>query len=606
MDELTLDWETYYDSQYSLKNMPTVLYVRDERFLIHGLGVQFNDNEPQWLMGADIHNYLSQIDWPNTALIGHNLLFDALVLTERYGFKPAEYRDTRYMVNAFLPRGLSRSLNSSAAALSLGAKIEGTLASTKGLRELGDELLAKLGEYCIQDVALTKQIHDALWPNMPENERRLMHMTTRMGVECTLELDAKLLETELQEKADEQRRLIEASGVGETVLRSDKQFFELLQTVADDAPTKTNDSGKIIPALSKLDDRWAQFKANHPELKPLTDGREAAKSNILIKRPELFLRIAKAGDGKLPMPYLYYGAHTGRWSGTDGMNVQNIPSSRISRLRRAIRAPKGYVMHISDSSQIELRFQLWFSGQLDLLEQLVRSDWDDSIEDLYVRNARNIFLTLEITKYMRGVGKALELGAQYGIGAPRYRAYLAAGPLGLPPTAISEQEAQKHIRTYRKTHPKTVEMWRTLDTYITAMMDGNCNHELGPLRFVNEAVILPNGLWLDYSGLHHQPDGGAAYGNKKTMHFIWGGTMLENVTQAMARIPLGEWAVQIEKELPLKVVGWTHDEILAIGPESQAEENQKAMEAIMSQPLSWAPGLTLAAEGGFDYTYIDH
>ena len=599
MHLITLDFETYFAKDFSLKKMPTVLYVRSPQFLVQGVGIKLDDQRTEWIT-EDIDARLNELPWASSALIGHNLLFDGMVLADHYGIIPKQYRDTRSMANLLLPTGINRKLDTVAKLLGHSGKIQGTLDRVKGIRYPDAELLTELGEYCIQDVEATRFIHDAMWPAVPEEERVLMHMTTRMGAASRVELDTTLLRTEIGEQSAKRDARIAAGDHSDAILRSNDQFAALLQSLVDEPiPMKPNKNGKMIPAFSKTDPGWVQFKAKHAELSPLLEAREAAKSNILVKRPERFLQVAESHPGTLPMALNYWGAHTGRWSGAMGLNVQNLPSARISRLRHCLRAPKGYVIHVSDSAQIELRIQLWFSGQHNLLALLASPDGD-----IYRRVAASIFNKplAEVTGHERKIGKAVELGGQYGMGSKKYRAYMAGGPLGLPPVNLTEAEAQTHINTYRATHPATVQMWHRLDDLIHLMQREDCNYTLGPVTLRHERIDLPNGTSLDFTGLRNE-EGSWLYGMGKHYHFLWGGSLLENIVQGLARIPIGTAAIIAERELDLEVASTTHDELICIGPETKAEENQKALEEIMRIRPSWAPDLPLDAEGGFDICY---
>jgi DNA polymerase len=298
------------------------------------------------------------------------------------------------------------------------------------------------------------------------------------------------------------------------------------------------------------------------------------------------------------MAYKAWGDHTGRFSGADGLNVQNLPNLHRSQLRKALVAPPGYVIHVADSSQIELRLQLWFSGQHDLLYKLANG------EDLYSEVASAIYKqpVTKANKLERGVGKATELGCQYGMGADKYRAYMAGGPLGLDPLFFTENEAHDAVTAYRTTHPMTISMWRRLDELMPSMLHDDCDIELGPIRLQKERILLPNNTALDYMGLRQLEEGSWAYGVNGTIKFLWGGTLLENLTQALAKIVVTDQAVQIDREIA-PVIGWTHDENLILGPEANADERQAAIEEVMRQPPSWAPDLPLDAEGGFDRAY---
>ena len=83
---LTLDFETYYDSKFSLKKMTTMEYVADERFKVWGVGLKMNDEETEWFGEDQYEEALLQIPWEDTAVVCHNTLFDAYILTQSWVF----------------------------------------------------------------------------------------------------------------------------------------------------------------------------------------------------------------------------------------------------------------------------------------------------------------------------------------------------------------------------------------------------------------------------------------------------------------------------------------------------------------------------------------
>jgi DNA polymerase I-like protein with 3'-5' exonuclease and polymerase domains len=91
----------------------------------------------------------------------------------------------------------------------------------------------------------------------------------------------------------------------------------------------------------------------------LVSARLGVKSTIEETRTERFISIADRG--LLPIPLRYYAAHTGRWGGDDKINMQNLP--RGSQLKKAMRAPEGYVFIDCDLSQIEARTLAWLAQQ---------------------------------------------------------------------------------------------------------------------------------------------------------------------------------------------------------------------------------------------------
>lgn len=603
MTDLTpvvIDYETYYAKDYNLKKLPTVLYVRDPRFHVHGVSIKVGDGPTQWFRDVDVATALNRLNWPQVCLIGHNLYFDAMILVEHYGHRPARYFDTLFAAKMLMPAGVRHDLDTVARALGLSGKIQGTLASLMGVRHLTDEQHTALGIYGNADVDQTYGVYNRLLPLVPEEERYVFHMTTRMGVDSPIRLDQNILREEIDLAKAQRAARIDENGFDLDTLTSNDKFLNLLKTLVPEGelPFKQNAKNQTIPALGKTDAQWVRFKLDHPELQALCEAREAAKSNIMLRRPELYLQIAQTSRGTLPMAYNAWGAHTGRFSGRDRLNVQNMPNLHRSKLRLALVAPPERVIHVADSSQIELRLQLWFSGQLDILEELANGG------DPYSRVASAIYKRpiTKANKLERGVGKATELGCQYGMGPPKFRQYMAGGPLGLDPIFFSETEAQNAVAGYRATHPMTITMWETLNRMIPLMAQSNCNVELGPVTFRHEHILLPNGTCLDYTGLRPTEEGGWAYGVNGLTKYLWGGTLLENIVQALARVVVVDQAVIIDREIA-PVIGWTHDENLVLGHENGAEERQKAIEEVMKQRPHWAPDLPLDAEGGFDRAY---
>ena len=594
---IVIDFETYYCKDYTLRKLATFEYIRDSRFKVHGVGIQIDNNEPEWWTD-NIEGKLKAINWSRVTLIGHNLYFDASILFERYGIVPARRLDTMSMAQSIFEPGISVSLNSVAQWLDLGHKIAGTLDKTKGIRDLDADTLAELGTYCLQDIRLTREIFDRFIPHIPAVEQNLIDLTLRMSTAPVLELDKTECALAIAEADNAQQTAIAQSNVPRDVLSSNQKFAAYLESLGLEVPVKkSKTTGKDSPALGQNDPEFIQLMVQHPELQHVWDGRAAAKSNIALTRARSWEYLRTHGSCKMPMPLKYYGAHTGRWSGTDKLNVQNLP--RGSRLRKAITAPPGHVVLVGDSSQIELRMNAWFSGQDDVLEAQRKGDC------VYRATAAKHFDKdpADITKDERQFGKIMVLGCGYGMGSKKFKHFCASGPLGMAPLHLTDEEAADAIRTYRSANSQIAAMWKTLDKVIdTLTIVGLNNRAFKCLKLAHEQIILPNGMGLSYYNLTPTEENGWFFGTSGKRS-LWGGTLLENIIQALARIVVAEQMLKVDALPDVRVVGCTHDEILAVCPERYAEIRFNQMISIMSQPPEWALDLPLAAEGGWAQNY---
>ena len=585
---LVLDFETYYDDDYSLKKLPTLEYVRDDRFLVHGVGVKVDEEQTRWLSASDFESFVDELP-ADVELICHNTYFDGLILFHRYAFVPQVYRDTLSMARALLIHSPEHSLDYLCQLLRIGAKLPEVLQLTKGLRTLPADIRSQLGEYAINDVDLTDQLYERLRPGLPDTEAQLIDLTMRWCCRPTLHIDLPRLAKAYRTAARNRRNLIKRSGTTLQILGSQPKFRAYLEALDVEIPLKQNKKGKWIPAFGKDDLGFRQMIADYPEHNDLFLGRMAAKSTLEVTRIK---RIYKLGSrGTLPMPLKFYGAHTGRWSGSDGLNVQNF--TRESELRKSIIAPPGWLILVADLKQIEARLNMWFCQEMYWLRVFAEG------KDIYRATASAHFgITYEdISKAQRFFGKTLELGLGYNMGWRKFRTQAA-----LKGTFLSEEEAYRAVAAYRFKHPRLVEMWRHLSNCLTGMYQPGYRLDIGPVTLVHEGIELPNGMRLDYSGLTPTEDGDWYYGLNGKRVKIYGGKMLENIIQALARIVLGDYLLQIEAA-GIMTVSSTHDEPLMIVREAEVEEAARTVEQIMTRAPSWAPELPVAIDIGWAHEY---
>ena len=605
MKILTIDFETYYDRQFSLSKITTEEYVRSPDFEVIGVAVKENDEKTTWFTGdyAGVSSFLANYDWANSAVLAHNAMFDAAILTWIYGIKPKAWLDTLSMARALHGSEVGNSLAKLVQHYELGQK--GTeVVDALGMRReaFGKAQLDAYGSYCINDVDLTYALFGKLAPSFKLSELQLISLTIKMFSEPVLELDRKMLLEHLEGVKKRKADLLEQAGV-ETRddLMSNQKFADMLRGLGVEPPTKISlTTGKETLALAKSDEEFKAL-AEHPDdrVQALVAARLGNKSTLEETRTERFLGIASRG--KMPVPLQYYAAHTGRWGGADKLNLQNLPArgANAGKLKNAIRAPKGYVLIDSDSSQIEARMLAWLSGQDDLVEAFAKG------EDVYKIMASAIYAKdeSEITKEERFVGKTTILGAGYGMGAKKFGAQLKT--FGME---IEEGEAIRIINVYRQTYPSITGLW-TQGRHTVEAMAKNQNTPFGNgcVQVHGDlGILLPNGLYQRYPNLRKikSADGDQyVYDSRRGAVKIYGGKLVENICQALARCIIGEQMLRIAKKY--RPVLTVHDAVACIAPEEEVKEAVAYVEECMRWTPDWAAGLPVNCEAGYGKTYGD-
>ena len=109
MIDITLDFETYFDTKVSLTKLTTMEYIKHPMFKVWGVGIKYGDNETEWFSEDEVEYELESIDWSEVRLICHNTPFDAYVLSQYYGYVPAYFVDTAAMSRGKYPRLISPS-----------------------------------------------------------------------------------------------------------------------------------------------------------------------------------------------------------------------------------------------------------------------------------------------------------------------------------------------------------------------------------------------------------------------------------------------------------------------------------------------------------------
>lgn len=609
---VTLDFETFYRQGMSLTNSTTEEYINNPEFHEIGLGLKIDDERTEWIVGHDnIKARLARIDWSDAAVLCHNALFDGAILAWRFGVVPSFYFDTLCMARAVHGVDAGGSLAALVSRYGLGAKgTEVVNAMGKRLEDFTPDELARYGDYCINDVELTLALFAKLSQNFPTNEFDLIDMTIRMFTCPTLYVDDALLVERLEQVRDEKSELL--SGLMQELgcedeeavrkkLSSNPQFAAILKARGVPVPMKISPAtGKETFALAKNDEGFIALQEHEdPIVQQLCAVRLGTKSTLEESRIERFIGIGARNKNKLPIPLKYYGAHTGRWSGLDSVNLQNLPSrdKKKKSLKNSIVTPAGHVIVDCDSSQIEARVLAWWAGQDDVVQAFANK------QDIYCQDASKVY-GRTITKadpVERFVGKTMRLGLGYGTGAAKLQHTLKTTPPGASP---SLEECKQWVNTWRMANSEITALWRECDQVLNYMMSGATKPiPLGLHGIVTvsaEGVRLPNGLYIRYNKLRREGEK-VVYDSRKGPQNIWGGAMVENIVQALARIIVGQQMLWIQRQY--KVVLTVHDAAMCVVPEEDLTNALEYVTLCMSTTPPWAQGLPIACEAKHGTSY---
>ena len=607
MDLITIDFETFYSQDFSLSKMTTEAYVRDPRFEVIGVSVKVNNGRTEWASGTheQLKNYFSGFAWEDSMVLAHNTMFDGAILSWLFDIHPRVLADTLCIGRAVHGVEVGGSLKALAERYQIGAKGTEVL-DAKGKRRLDftDEELDKYGDYCINDVELTYKLFGIMGKKFPRQELRVIDLTLRMFIEPMLDLDLGLLEQHLEDTKDIKDKLLLDAGVDKKDLMSNPKFAELLRGVGVIPPMKTSPTtGKETYAFAKSDEAFkALLEHEDVRVQALVNARLGNKSTLEETRTQRFIDISKRG--LLPVPVRYYAAHTGRWGGADKINLQNLPSRGPNgkKLKKSMIAPDGYVLIDCDSSQIEARVLAWLAGQGDLTEAFRVGD------DVYKKMAMSIYgvnREEDVTKDQRFVGKTTILGAGYGMGAVRFKEQLQSFGFDM-----DLDEARRVISVYREANFKITTLWRDAGYMLENMARGD-SVQFGldgvvAVDATKKAIMLPSGLFMRYDELAgEQGERGVEYTYKvrRGRNRIYGGKVIENVCQAVARCIIGEQMLKIAKRY--RVVLTVHDSIVCCVPEEEVVEAQEYIESCMRWTPHWAAGMPVNCESGIGKSYGD-
>lgn len=622
MDIVTIDFETYYDKEFSLSKMTTESYIRDPRFEVIGVGIKVNDHQTDFYSGDNPGKFLNSLDYSKRAILCHNTAFDGFILSHHFGIRPRFWLDTLSMARPKHSVTVGGSLKALTDYYHLGSKGDEVVhALGKRRADFTPDEMARYASYCCNDVEITYKLFMELRRGFPASELRIIDQTLRMFTEPQLVLNKPLLKKHLENVINKKASLVEALGLecteeeAKKMLMSNEKFAGYLIDCGVIPPQKQSPStGKLTYAFSKTDRGFTDL-LEHPDerIQTAAAARLGIKSTLEETRTRSLIGVAERGP--LPILLNYYGAHTGRFSGGDKMNLQNLP--RSGALRRALCVPEGKLLVACDSAQIEARVVAWVAQQNDLLDAFreKRDVYSEFASEVYGRKVT------KADKIERFVGKTCVLGLGYGMGADKFKATLAIGQAGLR-VNIDYSEAKRIVNLYRTKNHKIATFWNRCNTalsHLVSKQDFALVSHSPHIELIDDGIRLPNGLAIRYPLLTATHDGyvytadarvyreavkdrvlGQDLNTDKFIR-IYGGKVTENLVQALARIVVAEQMIKIGERY--KVVLQVHDEVVILCDAAEVEEAKAYMLEVMSTPPVWAPDLPVACEADHGENY---
>lgn len=654
---LVLDFETYYDADYTLKKMSTTAYVFDPRFEVIGVGVRFGTMRV-WMEEYQFRQFCKSVDWSKVAMLCHHAQFDGLVLSHHYdGVQPGFWLDSLSMARAI--HGEARAADLGSLMLHYGVGTKGTeVVQAKGKRRVNftPEEYAQYGVYCIGDCDGTLGIFLKMIQAYPMSELELIDITVRMYTDPMLKLDEPKMQEYLAWEIARKEELLARIGADKKDLSSADKFANMLRSLGVDPPMKAsptakqpNGEPKQIYAFAKTDPAFQELLlgSENDNVRWLCEARQGVKSVGNETRSARLLDIG-AGGRSLPVYLRYAGAGTFRWSGGDALNWQNFERTnkrnpRKGTVRQSIVAPPGYMVVAGDLSQVEARVNAWLSGEQWLLDAFARG------EDVYSMFGSEIYGRPidrknnpddEVPGF---VAKTATLGLGFQMGHLKFGGELLKGANGGVPVQFVEADLHKlridptpylanpknidrlrelpsrltlsercihfavtnHIvNVYRAKNANIKANWKFMQHVIDLMAKGHTGPvgKDGLLVLVKGGILLPSGLVMHYRELRRNEEGEHTYLAKRGQRSkLYGGLLTENLCQALARIIVSDAMLKLHHE-GLKLVSMEHDCIVALAPEPEASYWSSRLLEVMAIAPAWAAGLPLAAEGGFGRT----
>lgn len=611
---ITLDFETYFDDEYSLKKMTTEEYVRDPRFKCHGVAVKWAHEPAYWHDSDFLSSDTVRQIFSQAAILCHHAQFDGLILSHHFGIRPALWLDTLSMARIALPHE-RHSLDNLSKLFGLPGKQHASLTNVKGIRDPNAQMLAGLGTMACDDADKTYAIFQQIKDSIPREEFRVIDATIRMFTEPVLHLDEPKMRVYYSKVRAEKETALTELGVTADELQSATKFVNILESLGVEVEQKAGKNGPI-PAIAKTDQFMRDLLDDPDErIASLAAARLGVRSTINETRCARLLSMGSRGP--LCVYLRYAGAHPTRWSGGDSLNWQNFPRNErdgsSGQVRGSLLAAPGYNLVVADESQVECRILNWLAGQWDVVERF-RTGADPYVgiasqfygEQVY-KPKKDDPRCAEMEK-MRGTGKQLELSCGYGAAGPSIVETAKRGTYG-PPVYLSPEDGERAKQLYRNTHRAVTKLWWETAEQALKVLEARGTMQWGPMAVDDGVIWLPNGLPLWYDKFKRE--GSSIKGTEELWCWIrgkwrrmWGSKLVQHVCEALARTVISDAMLRIEDETGHKPICTVHDELWWHVPVDEAPAMYDIVLRELKRTPDWAPNLPLDAEGFYGERYV--
>lgn len=615
MPELFVDIETY--SSVDLKKCGAYRYSESPDFDIMMAAWAIDDDPVQIALGMDQVFEIPGLWTPDFLKVAHNAAFERICFSRimpEDGFdpEPPKYMDPRQFLDTqalagemgypqkleFLAKALGVQEKDSAGVHLINFFCKPDRNGRRRRPEDHPEKWQQFIKYCMQDVETLRDVRRKLGDFPTEIEREVWiadQLINDAGIPVDLDMVRAAVDAAAYNAFEQDLQFIELTGV-----KNPGSLPQIHSWLASEAVHLPNLQGDTIEEY---------LERNTDVSSKVREALELKQELALVASKKYTAALQRTSpDGRLRGAFHFFGAHTGRWAGR-GVQLQNLPRQSLAAkgdtdevvdgkiqsavdalktgngadaftLKALVRSMFVGPLTVVDYSAIEARVVSWLAG-----EEWALQAFRDG-RDIYVETAERM------GGLSRQEGKVAVLALGYGGGVQALRQMGAEGT----------DEKLKFLRDqWRDANPRIKSYWYELED---AFRHGGAAGEFinvekdGSDRYVR----LPSGRAVVYHNLKGKMvtnEWGQArmqinFASPKALGLrtrTWGGTLTENITQAVARDVLAEAMIRLQSK-GHEIVGHVHDEVLVLGTPSIEEITE-----IMVDPPEWSTGLPIDAEG---------